>query len=241
MKKYLLLLLSILLLTGCTITRMDTKNYEEVINKVLSLDIKLYNKVGKGYKYYAPRGVIRTDANTYNDVLKRGNLTYYLYVDIVSYYYKADSNFDVNKSAYYASKLNHGKKSGYVEITKKNNKLYVQMIYNYAKIEAYVDEKNINTAMEDISYILSSVKFNDSLLKKMYEAGSFDSKEESYKLFDNKEKDGNFLEYIKEYDKYEEEEELTPETEIEVKETTTTKKEEVTTTTEKEETSTSSE
>ena len=44
MKKYLLLLLSILLLTGCTITRMDTKNYEEVINKVLSLDIKLYNK-----------------------------------------------------------------------------------------------------------------------------------------------------------------------------------------------------
>lgn len=241
MKKYLLLLLSILLLTGCTITRMDTKNYEEVINKVLSLDIKLYNKVGKGYKYYAPRGVIRTDANTYNDVLKRGNLTYYLYVDVVSYYYKVDSNFDVNESAYYASKLNYGKKSGYVEITKKNNKLYVQMIYNYAKIETYVDEKDINTAMEDISYILSSVKFNDSLLNKMYEAGSFDSKEESYKLFDNKEKDGNFLEYIKEYDKYEEEEELTPETEIEVKETTTTKKEEVTTTTKKEETSTSSE
>ncbi len=241
MKKYLLLLLTVLLLTGCTIARMDTKTYEEVINKILSLDIKLYNKVGKGYKYYAPRGVVRTDANTYNDVLKRGDLTYYLYVDVVSYYYNIDSNYDVNKNVYYASKLSHGKKSGYVEITKKNNKLYVQMIYNYAKIETYVDEKDINIAMEDISYILSSVKFNDSLLKKMYEAGSFDSKEESYKLFDNKEKDGNFLEYIKEYDKYEEdEEELTPETEIEVKETTTTKKE-TTTTTKKVETSTSSE
>ena len=36
----------------------------------------------------------------------------------------------------------------------------------------------------------------------MYESGNLDSKEEVYKLFNNKEKKGNFLEYIKEYDKY---------------------------------------
>ena len=88
MKKSLLLLLITLLLTGCTITRMDNKSYEQVMDKVLSLNIKLYNKVGKGYKYYAPRGVVRTDSNTYNDVLKRNDMTYYLYVDVVSYYYK---------------------------------------------------------------------------------------------------------------------------------------------------------
>lgn len=71
MKKVFLLLVSLVLLSGCTITRMDTKTYDEVIDKVLSLNIKLSNKVGKGYKYYAPRGVVRVDANTYNDVLKR--------------------------------------------------------------------------------------------------------------------------------------------------------------------------
>ena len=110
------------------------------------------------------------------------------------------------------------------------------MFYNYAKIETYVDESNLNEAIEDMSYILSSVKFNDSLLKKMYDSGRFDSKEEVFKLFDNKEKEGNFLEYIKEYDKYdgEEEDSVTPEQEIEIKETTTkkevtTKSEEVTT------------
>lgn len=242
MKKCLLLLLCIFILSGCTITRMDTKNYEEVMDEILSLDINLYNKVGKGYKYYAPRGVVRTDANTYNDVLKRGDITYYLYVDVVSYYYKADYDYKVSDDSYYSSLLREGKKEGYVDITEKDDKLYVQMVYNYAKIETYVEERELKTAIEDISYILSSVEFNDSLLKEMHEAGEFGSKEEVYKLFDNKEKEGNFLEYIEEYDKYEaEDEDVAPESEIEVKETTTTKENTTTKTTTTTETNASSE
>lgn len=202
---------------------MDTKNYEEVMNQILSLNIKLYNKIGKGYKYYAPRGVVRTDANVYNDVLKRKNVVYYLYVDVVSYYYKANYDYKVSNNSYYSSLLKNGKKEGYIEITKKDDKLYVQMVYNYAKIETYVKEKQLKSAIEDMSYILSSVKFNDSLLKEMHESGQFGSKEEVYKLFENKEKEGNFLEYIEEYDKYEaDDEEVAPEEEIKVKETTTT-------------------
>ena len=62
----------------------------------------------------------------------------------------------------------------------------------------------------------------------MYESGNLNSKEEVYKIFKNKEKEGNFLEYIKEYDKYEEE---TQEDEIIIenkttKQNTTTKSEE---------------
>ena len=97
------------------------------------------------------------------------------------------------------------------------------MVYNYAKIETYVDKKDLNTAIEDISYILSSVKFNDSLLKKLQESGNFGSKEEVYKLFNNKERDGNFLEYIKEYDKYEADDDSSvAEKEEELKQSTTT-------------------
>ena len=43
------------------------------------------------------------------------------------------------------------------------------MVYNYAKIEAYVDKDSLKKSVEDMSYILSSVKFNDTLLKKMHE------------------------------------------------------------------------
>lgn len=231
MKKGLLILLILILLSGCTITRIDSYNYEQVMDKILSLDIDVYNNVGKGYKYYAPKGVVRTDAKEYNDTLKRGNTIYYLYVDVVSYYYKAKIDYEESDDVYFSKKIKNKNKEGYIEIQEENDKLYVQMQYNYAKIETYVDESCLNEAISDISYILSSIDFNDSLLKKMYESGNFDSKEEVYKLFDNKEKEGNFLEYVKEYDKYDGSEEEQKEEEIIIEQTTTT-----TTTTTKEKT-----
>lgn len=234
MKKCLLLLFTLLILTGCTVNRIDRLNYEEISDKILSMNIKMYNKIGKGYKYYAPRGVVRTDSNNYNDVLKRNNINYYLYVDVVGYYYKTKENFKLNSNAYYSKKIENGKKYGYIQITKKSdNKMFVQVVYNYAKIEAYTNKRNLNQTIEDVGYILSSIQFNNSLLKKMYEEGDLDSKEEVYKLFENKEKEGNFIEYIKEYDKYDGDDEvITKEEEIEVKTTTkqTTKKTESTTT-----------
>ncbi len=225
MKKFLLILSVLILLSGCTITRVDNYNYEKIMDKILSLDINTYNKVGKGYKYYAPRGVVRIDSEDYNDVLKRGDNKYYLYVDVVSYYYKSKIDYEVNNNSYFFRKISNNGKEGYITIEKKKDKLYVQMKYNYAKIETYVKESDLNLAIMDISYILSSTNFNDSLLKKMYESGNFDSKEEVYKLFDNKEKEGNFLEYIKEFDKYDGGTDETKEEEIIIEE----KKEETTT------------
>ena len=98
MKKITILLLSILLFIGCTVVRINTKSIDNILNVVLSKNNKLYNRVGKGYKYYAPRGVVRVDANTYNDVLKRDSTTYYLYVDVVSYYYKTKLSYKNTKN-----------------------------------------------------------------------------------------------------------------------------------------------
>ena len=53
----------------------------------------------------------------------------------------------------------------------------------------------------------------------MYESGDLNSKEEAYKLFDNKEKEGNFIEYIKEYDKYDAKDDEITEDAIEIKTT----------------------
>lgn len=227
MKKSLLILLVLIMLSGCTVTRLDDYDYKQMLDKIISLDIKTYNMVGKGYKYYVPKGVTRTSSSNYNDVLKRNGNTYYLYVDVVSYYYKTKLEYNIRDNVYYSKKISNGNKDGFVDIEEKNDKLYIQMVYNYAKIETYVDEHNLKEAIADISYVLSSIDFNDSLLKKMYEEGTFDSKEEVYKLFENKEKEGNFLEYIKEYDKYEADEEET-EQEIIIEEITTTTKNETT-------------
>ena len=228
MKKCLLLLLVCVVLQGCTVTRVDNYDYEQIMDKILSLNIKNYNTIGKGYKYYIPMGMKKELSLDYNDILKKDNLLYYLYVDVVGYYYKKDLEIRKEDNVYFSKELSNSNKKGFVQITKKGDKLYIQMIYNYAKIESYVEESNVKNALCDMSYVLSSIDFNDSLLKKMYESGNLNSKEEVYKIFKNKEKEGNFLEYIKEYDKYEEE---TQEDEIIIenkttKQNTTTKSEE---------------
>ena len=204
-KKCLVLFFVCVILQGCTILRVDNYDYEQMMNTVLSLNIKNYNTVGNGYKYYIPMGLKKESSLEYNDILRKDNILYYLYVDVVGYYYKKELYVNKVENSYFFKELNNNDKNGFVQIIKKDNKLYVQMVYNYAKIETYVKESEIKDALCDMSYILSSIDFNDSLLKKMYESGNLDSKEEVYKIFKNKEKEGNFLEYIKEYDKYEEE------------------------------------
>lgn len=227
MKKNLLLLLVILILSGCSIERIDTKHFSDTMNKILSFNIDYQNKVSNGYEYYVPKGVVRIDSNSYNEILVRGKNTYYLYADVVSYYYKTKVDYSINKDAYYSSKITNNDKEGYIEITESKDNLYVQMFYNYAKIETYTSKKDLNQTVIDLSYILSSVKFNDLLLKKEYDSNNMNSKEEAYSLFEDKGKEGNFLEYIKEFDKYDgSKNEDTEESEIKVEENKTTSKSE---------------
>ena len=58
--KRLVIIISIIMLsltTGCTAVRMDTKSIDNIVSVVLSKDNQLYNRIGKGYKYYIPRGL----------------------------------------------------------------------------------------------------------------------------------------------------------------------------------------
>ena len=100
MKKILLLSL-LLLLCGCSIVRIDTSNIDNIVEVVLSKDNNLYNQIGKGYKYYVPRGVSYMDTNDYNDVLYSNGDYYYLYIDVISYYYDVVKDYQENEEAYY--------------------------------------------------------------------------------------------------------------------------------------------
>ncbi len=182
MKKLAILLFSIVLITGCTAVRIDTKSIDNIVNVVLSKDNKLYNRVGKGYKYYIPRGVTYIDTDNLNDVLYSEGNYYYLYIDAVSYYYKKDINYTENPDAYYSKYLN-ALKEGYLEITEKDGKYKIEFFYNYAKIEACVDKKNLHKAILDSSYILSTVKFNDKIISLMLKDDYFTNKEEKYDKF----------------------------------------------------------
>ncbi len=194
MKKIALIILSILLITGCTIVRIDTKSIDNILNVVLSKDNKLYNRIGKGYKYYIPKGVTYVDTIDLNDKLYDGDNYYYLYIDAVSYFYKTKTTYNQKANSYYSKKL-EGKKEGYLEINEVKDKYKIEFFYNYAKIEALVDKDSIESTVLNASYILSTVKFNDNVIKIMLDDEYFTNKEEKYTLFNKKDNVDSFLEY----------------------------------------------
>ncbi|MBR1717908.1 MAG: hypothetical protein IJ715_01400 [Bacilli bacterium] len=195
MKKILIAFILLFLTTGCTVVRIDTSSIDNITSVILSKDNKLYNRIGKGYKYYRPRGVSYIDTNELNDVLYSNGNYYYLYIDAVGYYHKTKLDYKENKKLYYSKKIND-KKEGYLEIKKKDKKYLITFDYNYAKIEALVKKKDINKVVLDASYILSTVKFNDNIIALMLDEEYFTNKEEQYTKFKvKKENKENFLKY----------------------------------------------
>ncbi|MDD6323665.1 MAG: hypothetical protein PUA73_03545 [Bacilli bacterium] len=197
MKKKILLCLVTLLLTGCTIVRIDTTSIDNIVNVVLSKENTLYNRVGRGYKYYVPRGVTYIDSSGSNDKLYSNGVYYYLYLDEISYYYKKANNYKVDHTKYYSKKIKNKGNIGYLEITKQDGLYLITFVYNYAKIEALVPKDDINDTVLNSSYILSTIKYNNNIVKLSLEDNFLKNKEEKYNVFSSKKQnnDNSFLRY----------------------------------------------
>ena len=191
--------LSAFLLTGCTAVRINTDKIDTIINVVLSKDNTLYNTIGKGYKYYKPRGVTYIDTNEFNEKLYSNGNYYYLYVDINSYYYKKEFEYKENDESFYSKYIDINDKYGYLEINEYKGKYLIEFMYNYAKIEAVVNKENINEVVLNASYILSTIKYNSNVIKIMLNEDYFTNKEERYDIFTPKiEKPSNVITFEKE-------------------------------------------
>ena len=196
MKKVLIMLFLLCFLTGCTVVRIDTKSIDNIVSVILSKENTLYNTIGKGYKYYVPRGVVYIDSNDFNEKLYCNGDYYYLYLDIISYYYKKDFTYIENKELYYSKKIEVDDKKGYLEITKIDDYYLVEFMYNYAKVEALVLKENINEVVLNASYMLSTIKYNDDVIKLILDEDYFTNKEEQYDIFTSTNNSTNFeLEY----------------------------------------------
>ena len=196
MKKIVLLVLVTVILTGCTIVRIDTTSIDNIVDVILSKENTLYNRVGRGYKYYVPRGVTYIDSSGSNDKLYSNGVYYYLYLDEIGYYYKKSINYKVDNSKYYSRKINNKGNLGYLEITKQDDLYLIEFVYNYARIEALVPKDDINDTVLNCSYILSTIKYNSNIVKLSLEDDFLKNKEEEYNVFSSKNNDDNsFLRY----------------------------------------------
>lgn len=204
MKKLILLLSFILIITGCSIQEVKEDSIDDIIATALSRDTKLANTYFEGYKFYLPRGTKLLDKSEYNSKISYNNNLYYIYVDAISYYHKTNLNFKSQKDSYFIKEFDYNDKKGYIQIDKIENKYFFQMYFNYAKVEAYIYEEDIEESIIHIGMILSSLKFNDEVLDTIIGDNVLNYKEETFNLFDTDKNDSNFLDYIDEYDNYEE-------------------------------------
>lgn len=214
--KRLIVLLSIVvvLATGCSVYKLDNTNISKNIKILLSHKTNLHNVNYDGYRYYLPKGVSFVNKDSYNALLKdMNNNRYYMYVDVISYYHKKENDYEINENSHYSQRLDYNKKTGYVQIDEIDDKYFIQFVYNYVKIEAYVSKKDLTDSITNICYILRSVKFNDSVIESLIGENALDYQEEDFSLFKADSSKESYMEVIKrneseEYNKYLEDEKI---------------------------------
>ena len=206
-KKIFLLIISILTLTGCT--NSTNMSIDEVVDVMLKNDTNLSNNVFDGYKYYIPKGLRLLEKDEYNASFKdEYNNTYYFYIDVVSFYNKEEAEYKVNNKAYFSKELDYNNKKGYLEITKieDTDRYFIEYMYNYGKIEAFVKENEIKSAIINMSSVLKSLEFNRTVLESLIGNNVLDYKEDTYDVMKPKGSTATkdtYLEYEEKYGIYE--------------------------------------
>lgn len=203
-KKILLVILCLFVFTGCKIENISNNDIESNVNLILNKKIKYLNKDAIGYQYYLPEYMSIKNVNNFNQELYYNGNTFYLYADVVSYYHKVENEYEIDDDAYISMKLENKKKKGYLEVNEEKGKYYIEMMYNYAKVEAYVNKIDLVDSISSISYILSSIKYNNNIVESMLGNSKYDlSGNETYNIFKTKKKsEGNFLDEVNKYDVY---------------------------------------
>lgn len=202
-KKYLLLILIVLMTVGCSIKEIDPSNYDELVDDIVLNNQKFAVNSYNGFSLYIPHGLKTELKDDYNLILRdKYDNYYYIYVDVVSYYNKVDNKYKLTDDSYFTKKITSkdGKNKGFLEIKEKNDKYFVQGLYNYVKIEVYSSKKELSDTVINVCEILSSIKYNDKILKTTIGENILNYKEETYNIFTNKKSSTNYLDYIEKYD-----------------------------------------
>ena len=205
MKKTLILLLILTLCVGCT--RIDNvEDLNIIVDAVLNGENKPADTTSLGYKYYLPVGMRKVSDKEYNQKFKMGNNYIYLYADIVSYYHKNTLNFnEENEDSFYYREIDNKGKKRYIKIEEyEKNKYYVKIIYNYAKIETYVNDTELNKILTNSMIIIDSIDFNDTIIKNIVDNEGFSSADKKYEIDKPENAESKFSEYLSQYVEQEE-------------------------------------
>lgn len=200
MKKLLCLSAMILLLSGCSVVYINEQSIDEIVSSIISEDINLKSVSLDGYSYFLPQGVSLSRNERQNSVLYYNHKKMYLYVDFISYYHQVDSDYIKNSDAYYSLPINENGNKGYLEITQISTNYFIEFMYHYSKMEAYVSEQDIKKTITVMAYILNSVEFKDSVIESLVGENLLNYSEEQFNIFKPNGEQSDYLDYVEQYD-----------------------------------------
>ncbi len=211
-KRFILLIITLLVLTGCA--KIDS-NLDNVVNATMTKEVNDVNTVSTGYQLYIPMGVIQLVDNEYNQKFKIRDTHVYLYVDTISYYYKNSLNYkSLDSYNYYYKEINLNGKTGYIGIDKLDDgSFFVQIVYNYSKIEFYSSENDLSVLVANSLIIVNSIKYNDNLIRIELEDVTTDDRKIKYELDKPDDSESTFSKFLQEYVEPTEEEVILPDEE----------------------------
>ena len=203
-KLWITLLISLCFVSGCSITRVSYESVNSIFETILYAENNLINTHMDGYSLYLPKGVSIIDKSDYNLKIRDNRNYYYLYIDTIAYHYKVSNSFVEKTDHFFSQTINFNGKNGYIDIVDKGDKYFIVVMFNYAKLESYVAKKDFNEAMMTICSILSSIKYNDSVISGYADRNKNLTQEERFNIFDSNIENDNFLKYESEYGTYKE-------------------------------------
>ena len=131
----------------------------------------------------------------------------YLYVDVISYFYERELLHDSNESNYYNKTFEYNNEKGYITIKQdEGEKYFLQVVYHYSKIEAYVEKSDLSKVITLSSIILNSIDYNDVVIEKILEGDFGQFSEFIYEVDKPEGASSNFSQILEEYVQKEEEE-----------------------------------
>ena len=213
-KLWITLLVSLCFISGCSIIKVSDKSVDDIFDTILYVDNNLSNKYMEGYEFYLPQGVKVVDKTEYNLKIKDNKNYYYLYIDTIAYHYKVANAFIENSSHFYSKKITNKDKIGYIDIVDGGDYYFVVIMYNYAKIESFVRKSDFNKVVMNMCSVLSSIKYNDSVIKDHVGDNRTILQEERFNIFDSTMGRDNFLKYESEYGTYKEKIDVSKDNEI---------------------------
>jgi len=201
MKKHILLIMMLFLLTGCM--KINDAKIPDIIKEVQTSKLVLANQSRNGYKYYLPTHLNLKETIKTNEIFLSGNYAYYMYIDLVSYHEKVPFTYELSPSSYLSMDISDDRSVGYLEVNVKQNKYLIEIMYNYAKIEVIVDQNYLKEAITNALIILSTIKYNDDIINNLMGNDVLSLGEETLNIFDTNRGESNFLQDIKDSDVYE--------------------------------------